>query len=133
MCIALFTTLTTNQYTQAQVQPQFVPNQLIVTTATPMLWDKKAQTVEELTTVFPVGSKVTDCADMCLQTQSPELVAQGKYRGTQFLVELPANNAQTVLEENEGTIRKVQPLISNLWLNNLGFTQASPPSMIQTS
>ena len=106
---------------------EYVPNQLIVITATPMLWDQKSQSVEELSSVFPAGSKVVSCADACLQKQTRELALQGKYLGTQFLIELPASNAASLIATDSATILRNQPLIKNLWLNHIGHLQSSAP------
>lgn len=144
VCVLIFTTFLTNQNTQAQshftdyeawygannpsVQSEdYVPNQLIVVTVTPVLWNKNLQNVEELTSVFPAGSKITACADACLHTQNREDVLNGIYLGTQFLVTLPSANAKAFIQDESPKILASQKLIKNLWLNHIGKLQSSSP------
>jgi|GEM_PF-6299991 len=124
ICIILLFLFTLKNRANAQHVPVgHVPNELIIVTSEPLLWDVCEQEIHEL--VLPIGAKVIGCADRNLQKQNPEMTHVGYIKGTQFLVKLSA--ATELLELQSGNIMRNNPIITNMYLNVIGQQTSSLP------
>lgn len=105
---------------------QFVTNEIQVVTKAPIVWNSKEQSAEFLEK-FPAGSKVVNCADITLFSQQEDLVRQGRYWGTLFLVQLPTSNASTLVSTKQALLENDESVVKDVYLNVVGSSNSSTP------
>lgn len=84
---------------------QYVSDEVQVLTANPIVWDSRAQAADFLS-LFPVGSKVVDAADVALYATQNRNLPTGKYYATTFLVKLPSSTALVVVSDSSRFIEE---------------------------